>query len=115
MNYLQRNTIGKGNHLCLIAHPDCPGTMTQKKDQRNHGRYTDVGRNNDQCLVKSKYNRQCNGYSKLKSPQWYNTHKYTEAHRARLYSIRLFRIEDLFANYLPEVFFLMLRKKSRGL
>jgi hypothetical protein len=100
MHHLQRNTIGKGDHFSLVAHPDCPGAVTQKKDQRNHGWYTDVGCNNDQRFVKSKYDRQRNGYGKLKSPQWHNAHKYTEAHRTCLYSIRLFRIEDLLANYL---------------
>lgn len=82
--HIQCNTTGKGNHPGLIAHPYSPGSVTQKKNQRNHGRNADVSGYNYQRLIKSKYNRQCNGYCKLKSPQRHNAHKYTEANRTCL-------------------------------
>ena len=78
--HIQCNATGKGNRFGLIAHPHGPGSVTQKKNQRNHGRDADVCRYNYQRLVESKYNGQRNGYSKLKSPQWHNAHKYTEAY-----------------------------------
>ena len=83
--------------------------MTYEYDYRYHRGNTDVCCNNYKCFIEAKEKAQAYSHEQLKTPDRYYPHENTETDRDRLQRVGLMCVEQMFANDLPEVFFLMLR------
>ena len=89
--------------------------MTDVEYYRNHGWDTDLRSEEDKYFVQPEIDGDRYGDEHLETPQGNDAHEDTEADRDRLCPVGFYRIEKLVTQDLSEVFFLIPRKKSRGL